>query len=458
MPTRSRDAPLSALLIGVLALASGARAGVSEEQAARLGAELTPIGAERAGNAEGTIPAWTGGITEPPPSYSEGAWHPDPFPNEAVLFTISAANLDEYAPRLSEGQQALLRAHPDSWRMPVYPTHRSASYPAWVYAAVKSNAASAQLVLAGKGGVTGSTVSSPFPIPRQGVEVVWNHTLRFRGVHVSRGVASAAVTRRGRYSVVVSQQEVGIPYASPSETAFKRAYPNLMLALKAKIIAPSLRSGDGLLVIEPIDQTRDPRKTWNYSRSLRRVLRNPTFAYDSPAPDSEGLRTVDELDLFNGPPDRFEWRLLGKRELYVPYNAYRLHGDEAPPGEVLRVGHIDPARARYELHRVWVVDGRLKEGQHHVYSRRVLYVDEDSWQILVSESYDSEGRLWRVAEAHAVNYYDVPVPGDTLQVYHDLRDGRYFVFGLDAGLTAPRFDDGADPREFSPNALLYYVR
>jgi hypothetical protein len=257
---------------------------------------------------------------------------------------------------------------------------------------------------------------------------------------------------------VVSQQEVGVPYASPSENAFKRAYPNVMLALKSKIIAPSLRSGDGFLVIEPIDQSRDPRKAWSYSRALRRVLRNPYFAYDHPAPDSDGLRTVDELDLFNGPPDRFEWRLLGKRELYVPYNAYPLHGDDVEPGEILRVGHIDPERARYELHRVWVVEGRLAPGQRHVYSRRVFYLDEDSWQILVSESYDSEGRLWRVAEAHALNYYDVPLLSDTLQVYHDLRDRRYFVFGIDVGLTAPRFDEGGDPREFSPNALLYYVR
>ncbi len=447
-----------AFLVVLLGLVSSAGAGVSDEQAARLGADLTPMGAERAGNAEGTIPAWTGGITQPPPSYEEGGWHEDPYQEDAPLFTISAANLEEHAAQLSEGQKALLLAYPDTWRMRIYPTRRSASYPEWVYEASRSNATNAQLVLEGKGSVADAKVSSPFPIPQSGVEVVWNHTLRFRGVRVSRGVGSAAVTRRGNYSVVVSQQEIGVPYAAPSDTAFKRAHPNVMLAFKTKIIAPSLRSGDGLLVIEPIDQTRDPRKVWNYSRALRRVLRNPYFAYDHPAPDSGGLRTVDELDIFNGPPDRFEWQLVGKRELYVPYNAYRLHGDDVEPDEILRVGHIEPELARYELHRVWVVEGRLKEGQRHVYSRRVFYVDEDSWQILAADSYDSEGRLWRVAEAHALNYYEVPVLWDTLQVYHDLRERRYFVFGIDVGLTAPRFQEGGDPREFSPNALLYYVR
>jgi len=456
-----RNTRSPALLLGLLAwlgLAPGVRGAVSEQEAARLGAELTPIGAERAGNAEGTIPAWTGGIATPPPGYAEGAWHLDPYAEDPVLFTITATNVQEHASRLSEGQKALLLAYPDTWKMHVHPTRRSAAYPEWVYAAVRSNATSAHVVLAGKGGVTGATVSSPFPIPQSGVEVVWNHELRFRGVRVSRGVGSAAVTRRGNYSVIVTQQELGIPYAAPVEGAFRRAHPNVLLALKSKIIAPSLRSGDGSLVIEPLDQTRDPRKAWSYSRSLRRVLRNPFLDYDNPAPDSEGLRTVDELDLFNGPPDRFEWSLLGKRELYVPYNAYRLHGDQVQSDEILRAGHIDPERARYELHRVWVVEGRLKPGQRHVYSRRVFYVDEDSWQILVSDSYDSKGALWRFAEAHALEYYEVPVLWDTLQVYHDLRERRMLVVGLDEGLAAPRFEQGGDPREFSPNALLYYVR
>jgi hypothetical protein len=447
-----------AILLTLLALVARAGASVSEEEAARLEMELTPIGAERAGNAAGTIPAWDGGIEAPPAGYTEGSWHEDPFAGDDVLFTITAANLEEHAAHLSEGQKALLRAYPETWRMPVYPTRRSASYPQRVYEAVKSNATSAELVTEGKGSVTGAKIASPFPIPRSGVEAIWNHTLRFRGVRVTRGIGSAAVTRRGSYSVIVSLQEVGVPYASAEDTPFKRAHPNVMLALKSKIIAPDLRSGDGFLVIEPIDQTRDPRKTWNYSRSLRRVLRNPYFGYDHPAPDSDGLRTVDEFDLFNGPPDRFEWQLHGKRELYVPYNAYRLHGDDVAAKDILRVGHIDPERARYELHRVWVVEARLAAGERHVYSRRVFYLDEDSWQILVSESYDAEGRLWRTAESHALNYYEVPVPGDTLQVYHDLRERRYFVFGIDAGLTAPRFGEGGNPREFSPNALLYYVR
>ena len=449
---------LRACLAGAL-LAITAPNGVAAQEATALGgAQLTPLGAERAGNAAGTIPPWTGGITEPPPGYRRGDRHPDPFAADSVRFTITAANLDEHAEHLTDGQKALLRAHPKSWRMQVYPSRRSASFPEFVYEAVKANARSARVTLEGKGGVLDATVGSPFPIPGSGVEVVWNHNLRFRGIRVRRTEGVAAVTRRGSYRRVLTEQDLSIPYASPHVGPFKREYPNLLLALKSKAIAPSLQSGRGLLVIEPIDQTHDPRKAWLYSPDLRRVLRQPTFGYDHPAPNSEGLRTVDEFGLFNGPPDRYEWTLQGKRELYLAYNAYRLHADDVGPGEILQSHHLNPDLARYELHRVWVVEGRLKEGASHIYARRVFYVDEDSWQIALSESYDGEGRLWRFAEAHTLNYYEVPVLWTTIEVFYDLLQRRYFVNGLDNDRNVYRFSETADPREFSPQALLYYVR
>jgi hypothetical protein len=231
-----------------------------------------------------------------------------------------------------------------------------------------------------------------------------------------------------------------------------------MFAFKSKIVQPELLAGEGSLIIEPLNQTDDPRKAWVYSKGLRRVVRVPYAAYDYPVPNTENLQTIDEVGLFVGPPDRFEWKLLGKRELYVPYNAYRLHSDAVTSSDILRPGHINPELARYELHRVWVVEGTLKPGQRHIYSRRVFYVDEDSWQIVVADSYDKDGRLWRVAEAHMVNYYDVPVLLSTLEVFHDLKEHRYLATGLDNSRNTYHFSEGADPREFSPNALLYYIR
>ncbi|MYA89154.1 MAG: DUF1329 domain-containing protein, partial [Boseongicola sp. SB0662_bin_57] len=55
-----------------LAWALPAAAELPASQIARLGADLTPLGGERAGNASGTIPAWNGGITRPPRGYRRG--------------------------------------------------------------------------------------------------------------------------------------------------------------------------------------------------------------------------------------------------------------------------------------------------------------------------------------------------------------------------------------------------
>jgi hypothetical protein len=449
---------LSIAFAACAALASFARAEVSEAEAARLDGDLTPMGAERAGNASGTIPAWTGGITAAPPGFVSGEREIDPFANDAVQYTITADDIENHADVLSDGQKALLREHPESWHINVYPTRRSASFPDWVYAAVRENATRARVVLEGKGSVAGSRVGPPFPIPHSGIEVIWNHNLRWRGARVARTDGGAAVTRTGDYRVVLSEQLIGLPYCARQVDAFGREFPNVLLALRSMVFAPARAAGNATLAIEPIDQTSAARKTWNYSRDLRRVFRNPWQGYDFPAQYSDGLRTVDDFWLFNGPPDRFDWKLVGKRELLIPYNAYRLHSGDVGPAQILGAHHIEPSLARYELHRVWVVEATLKPGAKHLYARRVFYVDEDSWQIAVAESYDAQGRLWRVNEAHALNYYEVPVLWTTLEVFQDLLADRYLVMGLDNAQRTFRFTEGSDPREFSPNALTYYVR
>ena len=425
---------------------------------APLATGLTPVGAEQAGNAAGTIPPWTGGLSSPPASYVVGKHETNPFPDDKPLFQINASNAAQYADNLSPGQRALLERYPDTWYMNVYPTRRTAAFPDFVYDAIAANAGTARGVLEGRGGVEGTRVSSPFPQPASGVEAVWNHNLRFRGLRVNRVDGSAALTRRGRYTLVVSRQDWGFAYGLPYTTPFTQRHPNVLFAVKSKVIEPSLLSGDGTLIFEMINQTNDPRKSWRYPRALRRVLRNPFFGYEIPGGLSDGLRTVDDFGLYNGSPDRYEWTLQGKKELYIPYNAYSLHGPQVGHEDILRTGHINPEHARYELHRVWVVEGRLKEGARHIYGRRVFYLDEDSWQIGVADSYDLDGELWRVNEAHALNYYTVPVLWTTLEVFHDLQSGRVLVDGLDNQYQPYEFTTGSDPREFSPYALIYYLR
>src|SRR5207302_332555 len=143
------------------------RAAVSPEEAARLGAELTPLGGEKAGNADGSIPAWTGGLKSALeagfPNYHPGDHYPDPYANDKPLLTINSANLTQYASKLTEGHKALFRKYAD-YKMLVYPTHRSAAVPQSVYDATKRNATTGKLVPDGNGvtgaigGVPGSTI------------------------------------------------------------------------------------------------------------------------------------------------------------------------------------------------------------------------------------------------------------------------------------------------------------
>ncbi|HDY83229.1 MAG TPA: DUF1329 domain-containing protein [Halieaceae bacterium] len=420
--------------------------------------ELTPVGAERAGNEAGTIPAWDGGLRGPIPGYRPGKRLADPFADDPVLFTITAANQQMYAEYLSDGQKAMLTQYPDSWHMNVYASRRSASYPDYVYDAFKTNAATATLIAEGRGGVENSIVTSPFPHPKQGVEVIWNHNLRWHGIHIIRTDGMVAVTRRGNYTLILQDEEWAIPYARRRDSEASALYPNLLLAFKQKVFAPGFITGSGTLVHEFLNMNIAQRETWIYSPNLRRVLRMPFSGNDTPASNSDSLTFNDEGDMFNGSPSLFTWTLLGKREMYIPYNAYRLHSDEFEADDILEKNHINPDHARYELHRVWVVEGKLKKSQRHQYSRRVFYVDEDSWQIAAADNYDTSGKLWRVSEGHMINFYHVPAPWYTLRVFQDLKARRYLVRGLDNQRRAPRFDDDINPRLFGPNALAFYVR
>ena len=408
--------------------------------------ELTPYGAIRAGNADGTIPAWTGGITSPPAGYSVGDHHPDPFASDSVLFTINAGNMAQYADRLTPGQQAMLQQY-STFFMNVYPTQRSASAPQRIYDAAIRNASTAQLIEDGNG-VAGAREAIPFPVPENGLEAIWNHILRYRGEAVSQRVGQANPTAGGAYTMIMIQQDVLFPYAQPGGTD-----GNVVLYFLQETVAPARLAGEILLVHETINQVAEPRSAWTYNPGQRRVRRAPNVAYDNPGTASDGLRTSDNLDIFNGAPDRYNWQLVGRQEMYIPYNAYQLHSDSLQYDDIIMAGHLNPEHLRYELHRVWVVDATLKDGTSHIYSRRTFYFDEDSWQIVAVDHYDSRGQLWRVAESHGINYYEVPVYWTTMDVIYDLQSGRYTALGFDNQEQMYDFTATFSPGDFSPDAL-----
>ena len=445
----ARTAFTTALLLSLAGAPGAARAELSAEQIARLGADLTPFGGERAGNAEGTIPAWEGGITVPPPGYQPGMHHPDPFAEDEVLFTIDQSNMALYREKLTQGQQALMRAY-ENFCMNVYRTRRSASAPQRIYDATKKAAATARLTDGGNG-VTGAVVGIPFPIPENGHQAIWNHLLRFRGVTAARWISQAAPTQTGAYTLVRFADEMDIRYLHEDMTEEK--LDNILLLFKQEVLAPARLAGGILLVQETLDQVKEYRRAWVYNKGQRRVRRAPNIAYDNPGTASDGLRTNDQFDMFNGAVDRYDWKLVGKREMYVPYNAYKLHSDKLGYAQILTPQHISCEYPRYELHRVWVVDSTLKPGMRHIYKRRTFYIDEDSWQILAVDIYDNRDELWRVSQGHVINYYEVPTIWTTLEVTTDLQAGRYLALGLDNESRIYDFSIKRSFEDFTPAAL-----
>lgn len=428
------------------------QAKVSDADAAKLGTELTPLGGEKAGNADGSIPAWTGGITSMPSGYSAGDFHPDPYAGEAPEFEITAANYQQYADQLSEGLKKMFETYPDTFKLPVYKTHRSASNPQFVYDATKANATRATLLDDGNG-MAGAAVGIPFPIPTNGLEAIWNHIARYRGPAVQRNGGQAAVTAGGDYNVIGFDEQLLIQYSQENATPESLLENNVLFMFKQKVTEPARLAGTALLVHETLDQVKEPRKAWTYNTGQRRVRLAPNIAYDTPGTAADGLRTTDDFDMFNGSPNRYNWELKGKKEMYVAYNNYTLHGDSVSYEDILKPNHVNPDLTRWEKHRVWVVEATLKEGLRHIYQKRVFYIDEDSWQIQLADMYDNRGELYRVAVAYGVNYYEVPTQWSTLDVYHDLNSRRYLAIGLDN--EEKMYDFSINPREaeFTPQAL-----
>jgi hypothetical protein len=411
-------------------------------QAAELGgSELTPMGAERAGSDDGRIPAWDGGLQEGPGSWREG--YGNPFADEKPLYVITADNYQQYEDHLAPGQIAMLKTYPDTFRIPVYPTHRTAAYPESVYKQVKENAASAKLVDDGNGVENFSEVT-PFPKPDSGVELVWNHSTRYRGPGAEREVTLATPQADGDFTPVTINEEFMF-IADPEE--------NTLFHFLQSVTAPARLSGTVLLVQETMNQVKEPRRAWIYNAGQRRVRRAPQVAYDGPGTAADGQRTSDGLDVFNGAPDRYNWKLVGKQKMHIPYNAYSLLDTDLSNDDIIQAGHLNPDHLRYELHRVWKVVGTLKEGQRHIYNKRVMYFDEDTYQLAHVDQFDGRDNLWRVSEGHMVQFHDVDVPWYAAETIYDLVNNRYIVSGLINDTRGYNWDYDARASSFSPAAL-----
>ena len=422
---------MSVLTVGALALtlmASSVMAAVSQQEADKLGTTLTPLGGEKAGNADGSIPAWTGGL-KPNAAPLQNDFLGNPFEGDKPLFTITAANAEQYKSKLSAGQLAMFKRYPDSYKIPVYKTQRTAASPQAVYDAARISA------LVAEASADGYALKNfeqshyyAFPIPKNGLEVVWNHLTRSHGNSYINRQMQATPQVSGDYTPVQIDTELGFPWkmadAKPEDNA------NILFFAKQTVTAPARMAGSVLLIHETLDQVKEPRMAWAYNAGQRRVRRAPQVAYDGPGTASDGLRVADNADMFNGAPDRYDWKLIGKKEMYIPYNNYLLQSPKLKYDDIIKPGHINQDLTRYELHRVWEVEGTLKAGQRHIYAKRHMYFDEDTWAAVEIDQYDGRGQLWRVSEGYLVNDYQQGVANYSAIGIYDLIAGRYVVSNL----------------------------
>ena len=412
----------------------------------RLGEELTAFGAVRAGNRTRAIPPWTGGLTEAPRGYVPNRPSPDPYIEDVRWFTVGAADVERYKVRLTAGQQALLAKFPESFELALFPCHRSAAAPQRIYDATLANADRAGL---GENGLAlrDASVGVPCPIPANGVQAMWNHKLRWRGGSVSRTSLTVVQSGDGSRSMTKLREEFDSPYADGDMAA-----PPLLY--RRTILEPREQSGSSLILQGTLDPIAARTHAWAREGDRGRVVRAPDFAYDTPDPVTGGICTADMLDMFSGALDRFDYTLVTRREMYMPYNAYRLSNPGLTMRDILWPGHPNPQFLRYEMHRVWVVDARLKPNFQHALPDRTYYLDEDSWQILAAEHYDGKGDLLRYAEAHPVQHWQVPALVPAVEFAFDLTADRYTARGLDNGLPPPVFGAPLTPQDFTPDALV----
>jgi hypothetical protein len=435
----------------MVALAGGsAPAAVSSQEAAELKSRLTPVGAERAGNADGSIPAWTGGITSAP-GYVSGAPRPIPFATDKPLFSITARNFRDYEDKLPEGAKALFARYPD-YRMDIYPSHRSAVAPDWVYENVLRNATRAHAAPEGIAyGVEGAVGGVPFPIPKNGFEAMWNHLLAFWGPARELTVSTYIVPSGGAMEKASTYKEIAdFPYYYQGATA--DSFGPYYFKTLHTAVAPPARAGEAYLNWQPINIRRNDFVAWRLLPGEHRVRKAPGISYDVPDIDAAGFVSLDEYYIFFGGLDRYNFKLVGKKEMYIPYNNNRLY--TRPVNEVLGPSHANPDGLRYELHRVWVVDGTLAPGAHHIVAHRRLYLDEDSWMAVYSDSWDEAGKLWKFGQASMYLMPDVPAIIVGSQFVYDLQLGGYaYGFAFNGEPSAYKVTAPHPATLFTPDSL-----
>jgi Protein of unknown function (DUF1329) len=368
---------------------------------------LTPMGSQRAGNADGSIPAWNGGYTTIPSGWQPGDYMPDFFVEEQPSLVVDASNVQQHSERLSDGTIALINKY--GFSLKIYPTHRTASAPQWVYDNIAKNADRAELNPAGgRFGFRNAYGGVPFPLPdvsdslSAGAQIIWNHNARWCGQAVSVTDNSYVVNNGSVVLASINEDKFVYPYYSSSGSL--ENFDGLQFKGSAFVAGPANLVGTQALTYQ---QTDGPTIAWEVLSGQGRVRKAPEVAYDTPSSYTDGISNYDEYFGFTGSLDRYDWKYLGKKELYIPYNNNGLY--LLPAEQVHKAHFFDPNVVRWELHRVWVVEATLHPGQRNILARRRFYVDEDTWTIALVDAWDAAGNLYKVNTCY--NFLRPDLPG-----------------------------------------------
>lgn len=396
---------------------------------------LSPIGSEKAGNAAGTIPAYSGKAPNAPEGHEVGSQERRPSPyNDAPLFSITAENADQYAEQL-DGMIEVFKKYPN-YRMDIYPSHRDVEYPQYVLDNTQKNLTACKETAAGAT-LEGCYAGIPFPVPTTGTQVMWNHLLQFSGYEYASpgGTSGWIVTPSGRPILqTISTSYTRSDFYNPNAQG-----PHPSSLIYAKIIqgdlAPARKVGGVILIHNSLDTVNTGNRIYQYVPGQRRVKLAPDLAYDTPNPNSGGIYTMDDSKGFFGALDRYDFELAGKKEKFIMYNNFSMNDYKACEEKKImeNANFPHPDCVRWELHRVWQVDAKLKDGYRHVYPTRTFYWDEDAPGAGSAENYDMAGSLYRVSNNVTIPFYSSEKGANSdSTIFMDLQTGAWAASGFTA--------------------------
>ncbi|MBD8561850.1 DUF1329 domain-containing protein [Pseudomonas fluorescens] len=399
-----------------------ALAAVTPEEAIKLGGpELTETGAIKSGNADGSIPPYSGEkppTAKAPASAGKFIWG-DPYADEKPLFVIDSKNMDQYASKLSEGQKVLLKRYP-TYRIEVFPTHREAVIPDYVAKNTPKCSTTAQLV-GDNNGIIGAASCIPFPLPKNGYEAMWNAALAVEAPYEKYDYKGWLVDSSGNLNQVAGATMYHEnDYWNPNVKE-----PRYSQRLVNANTYPPAKAGNKDLRWRPMRMDQEEPRAWAYLTGQRRVRLAPEFTYDTVATNFGGMLVFDEINTFDGKMDRFDFSNLAIKEMIVPFHTQKTHFQ--PAEKILLKNHPEPSSIRWELRRVLVVDAPRKAGQRHAYKRKVFYIDQDSWRFVLYDSFDDGGSIYRTAVDLPYTRPETQSVNSTSQVMFDLTKGTYGV-------------------------------